>query len=238
MVDKTPGRIRRMFGQIAPRYDRMNHLLSMQTDRYWRFRTVRIVPPQGSAPILDVCCGTGDLAFAYRRRSDASAPVVATDFCHEMLCVARKRLERSKLDRMTFLEADTLHLPFRADTFQIVSVAFGLRNVVDTDGGLAEMTRVCRPGGHVAVLEFSMPTWKPARAAYGWYFRNVLPRLGQWLARNDQEAYHYLPDSVGQFPQGEALLDRMRHAGLIDVRQHRFTMGVATLYVGTKGESP
>ena len=238
MVDKTPGRIRRMFGQIAPRYDRMNHLLSMQTDRYWRFRTVRIVPPQGSAPILDVCCGTGDLAFAYRRRAHASAPVVATDFCHEMLRVARKRLERSKLDNMTFLEADTLHLPFRADTFQIVSVAFGLRNVVDTDGGLAEMTRVCRPGGHVAVLEFSMPTWGPARAAYSWYFRNVLPRLGQWLARNDQEAYHYLPDSVGQFPQGEALLERMRHAGLIDVRQHRFTMGVATLYVGTKGESP
>jgi len=235
MVDKNPNRIRRMFGQIAPRYDRMNHLLSLQTDRYWRYRTVRLVPPRGTAPILDVCCGTGDLALAYRRRADRKAVVVGSDFCREMLRIARRRREQSDLAGIDFVEADTLRLPFPDDLFQIVSVAFGLRNVADTDGGLREMTRVCQPRGRVAVLEFSMPSWQPGRALYGWYFRHILPRLGQWLARNDQDAYHYLPDSVGQFPQGEALLERMRRAGLHDVRQYRFTMGVATLYTGRKG---
>ena len=116
--------------------------------------------------------------------------------------------------------------------FQIVCVAFGLRNVSDTDRGLREMARVCRPGGSVAVLEFSMPTLWPLGPLYGWYFHRVLPRIGQALARNDQSAYNYLPASVSQFPQGEELVQRMRAAGLAGVEQHRFTLGIATLYVG------
>ncbi len=237
MVDKSAARVRRMFGQIAERYDRMNHLLSMQIDRYWRWRTVRRVPPTGTAPVLDVCTGTGDLAFAYRRRAGDRVRVVGTDFCHEMLRVALRRSQKSRDTRpLAFTEADTQYLPFADDTFQLVSVAFGLRNVSDTDRGLREMTRVCQPGGRVAVLEFSWPTRTPIRQLYGWYFRHVLPRIGQWLARNDQEAYAYLPESVGEFPCGAALAERMEGAGLRDVRFWPLTFGVATLYVGTKNE--
>lgn len=236
MVDKSAARVRRMFGQIAHRYDRMNHLLSLQVDRYWRWRTVRRVAPAGRAPVLDVCTGTGDLAFAYRRRAAESVDVVATDFCHEMLEVASRRLARARHSRrLAFLEADTQALPFADNTFQIVSVAFGLRNVADTDRGLREMTRVCHPGGQVAVLEFSMPRRFPVRQLYAWYFRHVLPRLGQWLARNDQEAYNYLPESVGEFPSYEALVERMEDAGLTSVRYYPLTFGIATLYVGVKG---
>ena len=237
-VDKSGKRVRRMFGAIAPRYDRMNHLLSMNVDRYWRWRTVRIVRPEGTDPILDICSGTGDLAFAFARKAHERTPIVAADFCAEMLEIGRRKL--ANLDRpgpFSFVEADAQQLPFEADTFQIVSVAFGLRNVTDTDRGLREMTRVCRPGGRVAVLEFSMPRRQPVRALYGWYFRHVLPRLGQWLARNAFEAYRYLPESVGEFPEGPALARRMEAAGLQDVRFHPLTMGIATLYVGTKNRN-
>ncbi len=135
---------------------------------------------------------------------------------------------------LNFLEADAQRLPLPDDHFQIVCVAFGLRNITDTDRGLREMTRVCRPGGRVAVLEFSQPRWQPFRAVYGWYFQNVLPRIGQALARNRLDAYNYLPESVGEFPSGEALVERMRTAGLHDVRHYPLTLGVATLYVGVK----
>jgi demethylmenaquinone methyltransferase/2-methoxy-6-polyprenyl-1,4-benzoquinol methylase len=224
-----------MFGQIARRYDFLNHLLSLGTDHYWRWRTVRLVRPTGSLPILDVCTGTGDLAFAYDRAAGRKTPVVGADFCHEMLVIAREKAHRAGADsRINFIEADAQSMPVPADSFQIVCVAFGLRNVADTDRGLAEMVRACAPGGHVAVLEFSTPSWQPFKAIYGWYFRNVLPRLGQFFARNSTAAYEYLPESVGEFLQGEALLERMRAAGLDDLRRYPLTLGVATLYVGTK----
>jgi len=235
MVDKSAARVRRMFGQIADRYDRMNHLLSMQVDRYWRWRTVRRVAPSGSSPLLDVCTGTGDLAFAYRRRAPTAAQVIGTDFCHEMLKVAYRRRHRIGSEtKLEFAEADTEALPFADNTFQIVSVAFGLRNVADTDRGLREMTRVCRPGGRVAILEFSLPRRWPIRQLYGWYFRHILPRLGQWFARNDLDAYNYLPDSVEEFPSGDALVERMRLAGLERAEFFPLTFGIATLYVGVK----
>jgi demethylmenaquinone methyltransferase/2-methoxy-6-polyprenyl-1,4-benzoquinol methylase len=234
-VDKSPERVRQMFGQIARRYDFLNHLLSLGIDHYWRWRTVRRVRPTGQLPILDVCTGTGDLALAFDRAAGRKLNVVATDFCHEMLAIGREKAAKAgAAERITFLEADTQSLPLPSDSFQIVSVAFGLRNVADTDRGLAEMVRVAAPGGRIAVLEFSTPQWQPFKASYGWYFRNVLPRIGQFLARNSTAAYEYLPESVGQFPQGEALAARMRAAGLTDVRCYPLTLGVATLYVGTK----
>lgn len=224
-----------MFGQIAGRYDFLNHLLSLNIDRYWRRRTVRLVPPDGPMPILDVCTGTGDLALAYDRAANGKTPIVAADFCHEMLAVGRQKAHRAGANgRITFVEADTQSMPLPAGAFQIVCVAFGLRNVADTDRGLAEMTRVCAPGGRVAVLEFSTPTRQPFKGVYGWYFRNVLPRIGKLFARKSGDAYEYLPTSVGEFPQGEALLDRMRAAGLKELVCYPFTFGVATLYVGNK----
>jgi demethylmenaquinone methyltransferase/2-methoxy-6-polyprenyl-1,4-benzoquinol methylase len=233
-VDKSGERVRAMFGEIAARYDAMNHLLSAGVDKYWRWRTVRLAPVEGSAPILDLCTGTGDLALVYQRAAAGKAQVVGADFCHPMLVIGRKKGEAVAGTRPRFVEADAQRLPFDDDTFQIVSVAFGLRNVSDTDQGLREMTRVCQPGGKVVVLEFSMPTWQPFRAVYGWYFRNVLPKVGQFLARNQRDAYEYLPASVQEFPMGEALADRMRATGLRTVKFYPFTCGVATLYVGVK----
>jgi len=234
-VDKSESRVRRMFGEIAGRYDFLNHFLSLNVDHYWRWRAVRHTPPVGDDPILDICTGTGDLALAYYKRTPQGLPIVASDFCPEMLAIGRKKGERAGAgERITWVEADSQSLPFPSDRFQIVSVAFGLRNVTSTTAGLAEMTRVCRPGGHVVVLEFSMPRRQPIRALYGWYFRHVLPRLGQLLSRNREEAYNYLPQSVGQFPQGEALCDMMRDAGLVEVIHRPLTFGVATLYVGKK----
>ncbi len=234
-VDKSDQRVQQMFAEIAPRYDRMNHLLSMNVDRYWRWRTTRIVSPRGDLPILDVCTGTGDLAFAYHRRTRGNVPIYGTDFCPEMLQIGRQKGERTGCGgRVTFTQADTQHLPFEDSKFQIVSVAFGLRNVSDTFAGLREMVRVCTTGGRVAILEFSMPTWQPMRALYGIYFRYVLPRLGQWFARNSHQAYNYLPESVGEFPAGQQMAQLMRNAGLHDVSIYPLTFGIATLYVGVK----
>jgi demethylmenaquinone methyltransferase / 2-methoxy-6-polyprenyl-1,4-benzoquinol methylase len=238
-VDKSGPRVQQMFASIAPHYDRMNHLLSLNVDRYWRRRTVRMVPPRGPDPILDVCTGTGDLALAYARFTRGRTPVVAADFCPEMLEIGRRKLQRAGPDwNVTFDQADTQALPYPAGTFQIVAVAFGLRNVADTDQGLREMTRVCRPEGRVAILEFSLPRRQPIKSIYGWYFRQVLPRLGQLLARNDHQAYGYLPQSVDQFPEGAGLVRRMQIAGLAHVRHFPLTFGLATLYVGHKPNHP
>ena len=235
-VDKSEKRIQEMFGEISPRYDFLNHFLSGGTDYYWRWRAVRAVPP-GDGPILDVCTGTGDLAIAYWKRAGGRVPVVGSDFTQEMLRLARAKSARHTKQPaapLTFVEADTQRLPFADDEFQIVSVAFGLRNVTHTQQGLKEMVRVCRPGGRVLVLEFSMPQNRLIGGLYRWYFRNILPRIGQLLARNRQSAYNYLPESVSEFPHGQALADLMQAAGLEQVTWKPLTFGVATMYWGTK----
>jgi demethylmenaquinone methyltransferase/2-methoxy-6-polyprenyl-1,4-benzoquinol methylase len=237
LLDKREARIRRMFGQIAPWYDFLNHALSLNIDRRWRAKTTRLVPPgpADSGPILDLCTGTGDLALAYDRAANGTLPVVAADFCHEMLVRAmRKAADAGAGGRIRVVEADAQALPFPADTFQLVVVAFGLRNVTDTDRGLAEMVRVVRPGGRVAILEFSRPRNRLFGRMYSFYFRKVLPRVGQLLSRSCENAYRYLPESVLTFPDYEALVERMRAHGLTDVRYQPFTFGIATLYVGVK----
>jgi demethylmenaquinone methyltransferase/2-methoxy-6-polyprenyl-1,4-benzoquinol methylase len=235
LVDKRETRIRRMFGAIAPRYDLLNHLLSLNIDRRWRRRTTRLVLPAGDGPILDVCSGTGDLALAYDQAAGGQVPVVGADFCHEMLVLAgTKARQRGADGRVRYVEADTQRLPFPDGHFQITAVAFGLRNVTDTDRGLAEMVRVTRPGGRVAILEFSRPRHWLFGRLYRFYFRRVLPCVGQLVSRSRDDAYHYLPASVQEFPDGEALAERLRGHGLTDVRWHPFTFGIATLYVGTK----
>ncbi|WP_298862830.1 bifunctional demethylmenaquinone methyltransferase/2-methoxy-6-polyprenyl-1,4-benzoquinol methylase UbiE [uncultured Gimesia sp.] len=230
-VDKTGSRVQQMFGEIAPRYDFMNHFLSGGVDYYWRWRTVRKVMPQGNAPILDVCTGTGDLAISYLNKTGGKTQVVGADFTHEMLELA---LKKNSNELLTFLEADTQQLPFADNQFQIVSVAFGLRNVADTSQGLKEMIRVCQPGGQVAVLEFSMPTNRLFRACYQFYFRHILPKIGQLLARNKESAYNYLPESVSEFPHGKELATLMDECGLTGTRWYPLTFGIATLYAGTK----
>jgi demethylmenaquinone methyltransferase/2-methoxy-6-polyprenyl-1,4-benzoquinol methylase len=175
------------------------------------------------------------LALAYDRASGGRIAIVSADFCHEMLVIGRRKgARRGAADRLTFVEADAQQLPFADDRFQMVTVAFGLRNIADTDRGLREMTRVCRPGGKVAVLEFSEPRWRPLRAVYLWYLRRVLPKIGRLLAGSRERAYDYLSQSVVEFPSGRAMADRLRAAGLESVRYHPLTLGIATLYVGTK----
>jgi demethylmenaquinone methyltransferase/2-methoxy-6-polyprenyl-1,4-benzoquinol methylase len=235
LVDKRETRIRRMFNAIAPRYDLLNHLLSLNVDRYWRWRTTRLVPPGGDAPVLDLCTGTGDLALAYDRAARGRVPVVGADFCHEMLVRAvGKTRRRGAGARVAYVEADAQRLPFADSQFQITTVAFGLRNVTDTDRGLAEMVRVTRPGGRVAILEFSRPRGWVFGGLYRFYFRRVLPLVGQLVSRSRDDAYYYLPASVLEFPDGEALAERLRAHGLTAVRWYPMTFGIATLYVGVK----
>ena len=235
-VDKSETRVRRMFGEISGRYDLLNRVLSGGIDTAWRRKTVRTVPPVGTDPILDTCTGTGDLALAYWKAAGGKVPVIGTDFTHEMLEIAREKSARKSANEITYLEADSQQLPFQADLFQIVSVAFGLRNITDTMQGLHEMVRVCKPGGRVVVLEFSQPQRSLIRGPYLWYSKHVLPRIGQLFAPNRQNAYNYLPDSVAEFPHGGELAGMMESAGLTDVQFRPLTFGIATLYYGIKPE--
>lgn len=237
-IDKSERRVRAMFAQISGRYDFLNHFLSAGTDLYWRWRTARAAGKL-EGPVLDICTGTGDLAFALQKRLGDETRIIGTDFTHEMLVLAVRKAGRKAAndgipEAITFLEADAQALPFPDDAFGLVTVAFGLRNVTDTRRGLAEMIRVCRPGGRVFILEFSRPQVPILGGVYGWYFRNVLPRVGQFIARNKQSAYEYLPESVGEFPSGRELTRLMEDCGLAEASDTPLTFGVATLYRGRK----
>jgi len=237
-VDKSPEKIRRMFGSIAPRYDFLNHFLSLGLDISWR----RCCADRLSAattvdgPILDVCTGTADLAQAlWRRQRGSTVPrkVFGVDFSPEMIEFGERKTRNTDIELSI---GDALNLPFDDATFAAVCVAFGLRNVGDTDRGLAEMVRVCKPGGVVAVLEFSMPTQPILSGLYRFYFRTVLPRIGQWLAKNRDDAYTYLPESVLQFDDPQHLAERLRVAGLVDVEVRSLTLGTVTLQTGRRVE--
>ncbi|HOM19006.1 MAG TPA: bifunctional demethylmenaquinone methyltransferase/2-methoxy-6-polyprenyl-1,4-benzoquinol methylase UbiE [Thermoguttaceae bacterium] len=233
-VDKSGERVREMFGQIAPRYDFLNHLLSLGVDHWWRRTAVRRAPPAPDRPILDICTGTADLALAYWRAGRGTAPVVGADFCRPMLQRAKEKCRRLRAHGVRLVEADAMALPFPADLFQIVCVAFGLRNIQDPQRALEEMVRVCRPGGWVVILEFSMPRPSLLRTIYSWYFRWVLPRIGQAAAPNRFEAYHYLPASVGEFPPQQYWTQRMEAVGLTGVSAQPLSFGIASLYLGQK----
>jgi demethylmenaquinone methyltransferase/2-methoxy-6-polyprenyl-1,4-benzoquinol methylase len=234
-VDKSDRRVRRMFASIARRYDLLNHLLSLNIDRAWRTFTTRTVPPEPGVPVLDCCTGTADLALAYDRAGKGRSPIVGTDFCREMLEIGRSKVQKSGASgRVTLVEGDARHLPAPDDTFGVVSVAFGLRNVSDTVRGVDELIRVARPGGKVAILEFSRPRGRLLGRVYMAFFRHVLPRIGQALSPNADGAYNYLPRSVLEFPDGQAMLELLAARGLVSLELHPLTGGIATLYVGTK----
>jgi demethylmenaquinone methyltransferase/2-methoxy-6-polyprenyl-1,4-benzoquinol methylase len=237
LLDKREDRIRRMFGQIAPWYDCLNHLLSLNIDKRWREKTAKLVPagPAEDGPILDLCTGTGDLALTYYRSTGGIVPIHGADFCREMLVRAASKVQAaSAAGQIHFVEADAQALPYPNDTFQLVTIAFGLRNVADPDRGLAEMVRVLRPGGRLAILEFSKPRHWLFGRLYRWYFRYLLPLVGQLLSRSKESAYRYLPESVLKFPDYESLAARLREQGLEKVTFTPLTFGIATLYVGDK----
>ncbi len=233
LLDRREVRIRRMFDGIAPKYDLLNHLLSLNIDKAWRRRVTRMVPAT-DGPVLDMCTGTGDLALAYHRATGGTIPIIGADFAGQMLERAVKKSAKKKAGDIRYVQADAQFLPFADNTFEVVTVAFGLRNVTDPMKGLAEMARVCRPGGRVAVLEFSKPRHWFLGRMYRGYFRYLLPCVGQMVSKSKENAYTYLPESVLTFPDGEELVQKMREAGLAEVTHTPFTFGVATLYVGTK----
>ena len=232
-VDKSGNRVRGMFAEIAPRYDLVNRMLSGGIDVWWRYITVSRAAPPRTGAMLDVCTGTGDLALAYRAKCGPDVRVVASDFCRPML---DRGIEKSAKTgaAIEWVEADAMALPFPDATFDLVTVAFGVRNIADTSRGLTEMARVCKPGGRLAILEFSLPKNVIIRNAYLWYFRRVLPFIGNTVARNRSDAYTYLNQSVEAFPSGQALASLVRAAGFDRVEMVPLTFGIATLSIATR----
>ena len=232
-VDKSGDRVRGMFAEIAPRYDVVNRMLSGGIDVWWRHVTVSRAPPPRAGAMLDVCTGTGDLALAYRAKCGPDVRIVASDFCRPML---ERGIEKSVKTgaAIEWVEADSMALPFPAATFDLVTVAFGLRNIADTSLGLAEMARVSKPVGRLAILEFSLPRNVVVRNAYLWYFRRVLPFIGNTVARNASDAYTYLNQSVEAFPAGAALATIVRAAGFERVDMVPLSFGIATLYIAVR----
>jgi demethylmenaquinone methyltransferase/2-methoxy-6-polyprenyl-1,4-benzoquinol methylase len=219
-----------MFGRVAHRYDLANHLLSFNIDRYWRARTVARVGhvlARPDARVLDICCGTGDLVRALQRARPAGAPVMGSDFCHPMLTAARAKLEGGEL-----FEADALRLPLSDASLDLITVAFGFRNLANYEAGLREMRRVLRGGGVAAILEFSQPPNPLFGALYGFYSRRVLPLIGGALS-GSRDAYTYLPESVRKFPAPQELAEMMRTAGFGPVEFERLTGGIVALHLGS-----
>lgn len=232
---KDAARIRSMFAAVSRRYDLLNHLLSLNRDKHWRKKAVEMSGLAGGEVVLDACSGTADLAIAYSEGVGPGGLVVGTDFCPEMLAIGKGKLEGARLDaRVELMVADTLELPFPDDVFDVVSVAFGIRNVSDYEAGITEMTRVAKKGGRVVILEFSLPESGLFSKIYMTYFTRVLPVIGKVVSRSGNDAYSYLPDSVLNFPRGSKMCGVMERCGLTDVSARKLTLGIVSLYIGKK----
>jgi len=223
--------VREMFTAIAPRYDLLNHLLSANVDKLWWRRTARTfreILSRPRAQVLDLCCGTGDMAFALRREG-VQARITGADFSHTMLVLASAKSQRDR--SICWIEADALQLPFADQSFELVTSAFGFRNLADYDAGLREIYRVLRPGGQCGVLEFSEPQGSIGMV-YRFYFKSVLPRIGRLISGST--AYSYLPASVERFPAPAELLKRMGYSGFRNACWTPYTFGIAGLFRGER----
>jgi demethylmenaquinone methyltransferase / 2-methoxy-6-polyprenyl-1,4-benzoquinol methylase len=252
--------VREMFTQIAPRYDLLNHLLSLHLDRLWRARVARrfrAILDRSDAVVLDLCCGTGDLAFSLAR--GRRARIIGVDFSHAMLVRARqksatlgdsaarwlaKKAPASESGRyngeapdtavyMLFFEADALRLPFAGGSFDLVTTAFGFRNLANYEDGLKEIHRVLKPGGTLAILDFTEPPAGLVGNVYRWYFRNILPRIGGLLS-GDRSAYTYLPASVSRFFRPAELASLMTAVGYESAEFKVWTLGTVALHTARK----
>jgi demethylmenaquinone methyltransferase/2-methoxy-6-polyprenyl-1,4-benzoquinol methylase len=237
-------KVREMFSEIAPRYDLLNHLLSMQLDRVWRARAARRLQPilaRRDAQVLDLCCGTGDLAIALSRAGKAR--VIGADFAHSMLIRAREKAAALASgggtgDAMApgcFFEADALRLPFADFSFDLVTSAFGFRNLANYEAGLREIQRVLKPGGTIAILEFAEPPEGLLGDFYRWYFCKVLPKIGG-LVSGHPTAYSYLPKSVTRFFRPAELASLVQAVGYQSVEYRVWTLGAVALHTGRRAK--
>lgn len=226
-------RVREMFATIAARYDLLNHLLSGNIDKRWRrsvAKSLNATLSQGEARILDVACGTGDLSLTLFE--SGKAQIVGLDFCRPMLDIAQSKAAKSGYT-VPFVEGDALDLPFRDRSFEAATIAFGLRNLASVEAGFRELLRVLKPGGSVAVLEFSKPVVPLLRLLFRVYFTKLLPFFGG-LISGSKSAYQYLPESVSRFPDQTELASIMKEAGFIEVSFKNLTGGIAALHIGKR----
>lgn len=224
--------VQQMFTSIAPRYDLLNHVLSFNIDRLWWWRAARSfdsVLKRSDARVLDLCCGTGDMTFALHRRAHSGgAQILGADFSHAML---QRAAIKGKGTRLKWIEADALRLPFANSSFDLITAAFGFRNLADYDAGFRELVRVLRPGGQCGILDFGEPRGLLGKV-YRVYFKKVLPKIGTVIS-GVRGPYAYLPASVEQFPSPEEMTERMREAGFASSSWTPYTFGIAGLYRGT-----
>ena len=225
-MSTKPAHVRKMFGAIATRYDLANHLLSCGIDFYWRARAAQIVKTWHPSTIADLATGTGDLALALQKKLP-HAELTGVDFLPEMLELARRKGVRR------LVLADAMKLPFEDGSFDCVTIAFGLRNLENCSAALTEMWRVLNAGGHLLVLEFSLPTTAIVRAAYRFYLHRCLPLLGSFLTQK-KSAYDYLGDSIEEFPSGDVMAELMRATGYVSPTVERLTGGIVTIYTAAK----
>lgn len=219
-----------MFDRIAPRYDLLNHLLSARRDVAWRKRMARHLPDGSGLMLLDLATGTGDQIFSILESTDRVKNAVGLDLSERMLEIGRGKIHGRNVE---LKNGDATAIPLVDNKFDVVTISFGIRNVIDVPGALREMRRVLKPGGRTLILECSLPRWRLLRGLYLFYLRHVLPRFGGWIS-GDAEAYRYLNVTIESFPKGEAFCDLMRSAGFKNVRAFPLSLGVAAIYQGDK----
>ncbi len=233
LSDKGRG-VRKMFDTIAPRYDLLNRLLSFGIDKRWRRYAVSQLNIPAGGRVLDIATGTCDVALEIARRTDSSVSIVGEDFTQGMLVHGQQKLDQSVYaGRIMLVNAPCEAIPHPDQSFDAITIAFGIRNVIDREQGLREMIRVLKPGGRVVILEFSNPRSRLFRSLYYFYFRQLLPAIGGLFSQ--RSAYQYLPDSVLEFPAQEKFIEMMRDAGFINAQHTDLTFGISTVYVGDKG---
>lgn len=224
--------VKEIFDDIAPKYDLLNHCLSLNIDKIWRRKAMKCIGESEKGMLLDVACGTGDFSIAAYKAGVRQ--VTGIDISENMVEVGRRKIDALGLtSRIVLQSGDSEKMDFEDERFDVVTVAFGVRNFEHLELGLKEMLRVVKKGGKVIILEFSMPEHFPMKQLYKFYFRHILPVLGGWISGN-KGAYTYLPESVMKFPQGETFLNIMKNCGYVRASQKRLSFGIASIYVGVK----
>ncbi len=233
-MDKHRSMVHSLFSRIANRYDTMNTILSLNMDKSWRQRALEVASPKSGERWLDVCCGTGKLTLEIRRILGSDSEVIGLDFNKSMLEIAKMAEVQAKLSSpVRWMEADAMDLPFSDETFDGVTIGFGLRNLPDLDCGIQEMMRVLKPGGRWMCLELSHPVWPIFRQGHGLFVRYVVPRIGN-LGHGDEMDYQWLPESLRRFPGAEELAERMRQANMTEVGFIRLNGGIAAVHTGIR----